>query len=116
MEQLLTRWGATVAIFALTGALVQAINMSTGAKAGDPGLKGVWFVWQRVFIPVLGGLLGLAGFLLDLASPLGPEVGYCVANGIVAGWIASGFYDLIWGSRKAWGKHAAARLGLREND
>ena len=112
MEEFLIKWGAAIGIFIVTGSFMMSVNMTTGAKAGAKGFKGVWYVWRRFVIPVLGGALGALGASLGLSSPIGEGMVYGVIDGVVAGWAASGFYETAWGSRKAWGKHAAARLGL----
>lgn len=105
MEEFVIKWGAAVAIYVITGTLMQALNMTIGAKAGDPGFKGVWYVWRRAFIVLLGLTLGSLSPLLGLASPIGEGYGYNILDGIIASWAASGTYDVVFGTLKARAQH-----------
>jgi hypothetical protein len=109
MEDFIVKWGAAIGIYILTGTLMQALNVSIGAKAGDPGFKGVWFVWRRWFIVLLGIGLGALAPLMGLSSPLGEGWGYSVLDGLVAAWAASGTYDATLKTLKARVEHMLAK-------
>jgi hypothetical protein len=111
VEEFITKWGAAVGIFLVTGTLMQALNMSIGAKAGDPGFKGVWFVWKRFFLIILGVGLGALIPLLGLSSPIGEGYGPGIINGLVASFAAGTFYEIIVGSAKASLQHRIAKGG-----
>lgn len=109
MEQFVIKWGAAVAIYLLTGTVVQALNMTIRAKAGDPGFKGVWYVWRRTFIVLFGLGLGALAYLIGLASPIGDGIGYNLLDGLIASWAASGTYDAAVGTVKARVAHLIAK-------
>lgn len=109
MDDFVIKWGAAVGIYVITGTLMQALNMTVRAKAGDPGFKGVWYVWRRAFIVLLGLGLGALASLLGLTSPIGDGLGYNIIDGVVASWAASGTYDVALGTLKARAQHALAK-------
>jgi hypothetical protein len=111
MEEFVIKWGAAVGIYLVTGTLMQALNMTIGAKAGDPGFKGVWFVWRRWFIVLLGIGLGAVAPLLGLSSPIGEGYGYSILDGLIAAWAASGTYESTVKTLKARAEHLLAQKG-----
>lgn len=109
MEDFVIKWGAAIGIYIITGTLMQALNMAICAKAGNPGFKGVWYVWRRMFIVLLGLGLGALASLIGLANPIGEGLGYSLIDGVVASWAASGTYDVALGTLKARAQHALAK-------
>lgn len=109
MLEFIVAWGAAIAIFITTGLLMEALNRTIQGKAGDPGFKGVWYVWKRFFLVVVGALLGLVTFLLDVESPTGSGIGHNLVDGVVAAFAAGQFYELIIGTVKARLKHQLAQ-------
>lgn len=109
MLEFLTTWGTAIGIFVLTGSLMQAMNMTIGGKAGDKGLKGLWFTWKRVFLILMGMALGALASLVGLSSPFGDGIGSGVLDGIIAAAVAGQAYSLIIGSLRARARHKLAR-------
>jgi len=109
MEEFVIKWGAAVGIYLITGTLMQALNTTIGAKAGDPGWRGIWFVWRRWFIVLLGIGLGAAAPALGLSSPLGDGYGYSILDGLIAAWAASGTYDATLKTVKVRAQHLVAK-------
>jgi len=116
MEEFLLKWGAAIGIFIITGVLMEALNKTIGAEAGDKGFRGVWYVWRRVFIVVVGAALGIGGAVAGLSSPIGDGVIYGGIDGVVAAWSASGTYDLVLGSLRARVRHKLAKNGSGGDD
>lgn len=109
MLEFLTTWGTAIGIFILTGGLMQGLNKSIGGKAGDPGLKGVWYVWKRYFVALLGLGLGALTPLVGLSTPFGDGIGPGLVNGVIAGAVAGHMYNVLIGSAKARARHRLAR-------
>jgi len=109
MQEFLITWGSAIGIFILTGTLMEALNRTIGAKAGDHGFRGVWFTWRRFFLVMLGVGLGLTGGAAGLSSPIGDGWIYGGIDGIVSAWAASGFYDLTLGWARSRAEHLLAK-------
>jgi hypothetical protein len=113
MMEFLVTWGPAVGIFVLVGALMQALNKTIGAKEGDHGFKGVWYVWKRVLVMPLGGGLGALLGVLDMTTPFGEGTGYGVLAGILAAAAAGQIYESVIGAFKAHVRHKLAKNGKK---
>lgn len=109
MQEFLITWGTAIGIFLITGTLMQSLNITIGGQAGDKGLKGLWYTWKRVFLIVIGIVLGAIAPLLGLSSPFGEGVGAGIVDGVIAAAVAGQAYTMIVGSLKARAKHKLAR-------
>lgn len=111
MEEILTSWAGPIGYFLLTGMVYEATKRSVGAKAGDPGFKGVFFVWGRVCLIPLGCVLGVAGHYsgIPIHDLFGEATGgAALAGGLSAGVAALGYSQII-GIAKARLRHKAAK-------
>lgn len=109
MEDLLQDWAAVAAHFVIVGLIFEALKRTIRAKAGDFGLKGVWYVWKRVFILPLGMLSGLSGALMQVPNIFGEGMGPGVLSGVIGAGIVAFAYDMIVGSFKSRAKHLLAK-------
>lgn len=111
MEDLLQNWGAALAYFAVVGLVFEALKRTIGAKAGDKGLKGVWYVWKRVFLLPLGATLGAAGGLIEVPTIFGADVGGGALSGLIGAAGAVLFFNLVVGTARSRLKHKLANGG-----
>lgn len=111
MMEILTSWAGPIGYFLLTGMVYEATKRSVGAKAGDPGFKGVFFVWGRVALIPLGILLGVAGHYtgIPIHEAFGEEVGGGILAGGASACVAALGYSQIIGIAKARLRHKAAK-------
>jgi hypothetical protein len=109
MADFLMTWGTAIGVFILTGGFMEAMNRTVGAKPGDHGLRGVWYVWRRWALVLMGAGLGAGTSALGMHTPIGDGLGYNILNGVVAAFVAANAYELIVGSAKAKLKHRLAR-------
>jgi hypothetical protein len=110
MEQIVG-WLPLIGYFIVTGLFMEAMNLTTYAKAGDPGFKGVWYVWRRVFLLPIGAILGVGGFFLGLPNNpvFGTEIGGAVLEGVLGAGAAGLFFDMIVNTVRARIAHKAAK-------
>ncbi len=111
MEQFLLTWGTAIGIFVVTGLFMKAMNTTIGAKPGDKGIKGVWYVWKRFFLLPIGAGFGALIPMLGMSTPFGDGIGNGILAGILAAFVAGQSYDMIVGSWKARTRHVLAKNG-----
>ena len=109
--EFVTEWGLVLGIFLVTGAIFQAAKTSIGAKAGDKGFKGVWYVWGRTFLFPIGMLLGWLASLMSIPAPaaFGEAPGAHILAGLLAAALAGFAYNQIVGVIKRRLEHKAAK-------
>lgn len=109
MMEFVMTWGTAIGIFVITGTLMQSLNLTIGGKAGDKGLKGLWYVWKRSFALPFGAALGALASVVGMSSPFGDGIGYGVLDGVMAAWLAGRAYKWIVEQAEARAKHKLAR-------
>jgi hypothetical protein len=111
MVEFMQNWGALLGYFLCVGLLLEATKRTIGAKAGDPGFKGFFYVWKRVLVLPLGAGLGALGSLVPIPTALGEGLGYGVLTGLLGAGAVALAYDQVVGSLKSRVKHLAAKSG-----
>lgn len=111
MEDLLKDWGAVAGYFVIVGLVFEALKRTIRAKAGDKGLKGVWYCWKEVFVVPLGGALGAAGALIEVPNAFGDTIGAGALAGVIGAGLVAFAYDRIKGVVQKHVAHKIARNG-----
>jgi hypothetical protein len=106
-------WITLIAISLVVGMIGEIAKKLVGAKAGDPGWRGVYFVTFRAHALVAGGGLTVALWQLGLPMPqiFGDDVGGAILVGMLAGAIAMVAYDVIVEGVRQWIRHQLAVRG-----
>lgn len=108
----------TIIIFAIAivvGMVGEIIKKLVGAKAGDPGWRGVYFVTFRAHGLIAGALLAVGLWSLGLPLPefFGTDIGGAILVGLLAGGIAMIGYDVLYEGVRAWIRHQLAAAERR---
>lgn len=109
-------WLSLVGISMVIGMTGQVMKQLIGAKAGDTGWRGVYFVTFRAHALVAGAALtaGLWYLGLPLPAALGTELGGAIAHGLFAGMLAMVAYDVLYKGVRAVVQHRLAQLARGE--
>lgn len=99
-----------VAVALVIGMIGEIAKKLVGAKAGDPGWKGVYFVTFRAHGLVAGAGLMLALWAQGLPLPefFGEGAGGAVLAGLFAGGLAMIGYDVLYEGVRGWLRHKLA--------
>lgn len=106
-------WITLIAITLVVGMVGEIVKKLVGAKAGDPGWRGVYYVTFRAHALLAGGGLAVGLWALGLPIPqiFGDSIGGALLLGMLAGGIAMIAYDVIVEGVRQWIRHQLARGG-----
>lgn len=113
MEEILTNWTGLLGYFLVTGGLYEATKRTVGAKAGDSGFKGFFYVWGRILLVPLGIALGAIGHFagIPMHEAFGDEIGGGILAGAIAAAVAGFSYTQVIGIAKTRLKHKLEKNG-----
>ncbi len=104
-------WIPIVAAALIIGMSGEVAKKVVGANAGDPGLKGLYFVTYKAHALLVGAVLGAVGYQIGIPVPdeFGSELGGAMLAYAASGGIAMVAYSSIVGSIKSTIEHIGAR-------
>ncbi len=108
---LMTEWLPILGAALIIGIAGEVVKKLVGAKAGDPGVKGLYFVTYKAHGVIVGAAMGVAGHPMGLPTPaaFGTGMAGAVLAYAVAGGIAMVAYQSIVGSLKNAIEHVGKR-------